>query len=188
MHICLGEISQGVKLLNVYNFLEELRNRYYSQLSLIIDRYEIYKDKSCIIQDTFLEKYSCGFTANFDPYNNNFRVDLISLTEISIDMKFDTWLNREIELIFKYNSTDIFSILFSKNKTTIKFYSNFRYYLKSKDRQEYIELIDFLNKFSWNEMPRKSLEIDEDISMAILSDDQRISLSFFDMILSDLEN
>lgn len=187
MYICLSKTSQGAELLNVYNFLEEFRNRFYTQLCSIIDRYEIYQDKSSIIQDTFLEKHSCGFTANFDPYNYNFRVDLISLKEISIDMKFDTWLNREIELIFEHSNTNIFSILFSKNKTTIKFNSNFRY-RRIKDRYEYIELIDFLNKFSWNEMPRKSLEIDEDISMAILSDDQRISLSFFDMILSDLEN
>lgn len=187
MYICLGEISQGAKLLNVYNFLEEFRNRFYTRLCSIIDRYEIYQDKSCIIQDTFLEKHSCGFTANFDPKQPNFRIDLISLKEIAIDIKFDTWFNREIELIFKHSSTYIFSILFSKNKTTIKFYSNFRY-LKLKSRREYIELIDFLHKFSWSEMPVKSLEIDEDISMTILSDDQRISLSFFDMILSDLEN
>lgn len=127
MHICLSKTSQGTKLLNVYNFLEEFRNRFYTQLCSIVDRYEIYQDKNSIIKDTFLEKHSCGFTVNFDPYHPNFRVDLLSLKEISIDMKFDTWLNREVTLIFKHGNTDIFSILFSKNKTTIKFYTSFRY-------------------------------------------------------------
>ena len=173
--------------MNIYKFLEEFRSRYYPQLTLIVNRYDLYKDKSCIIQDTFLDKYSCGFTANFDPYEHNSRINLTSLKELSIDMKFDTWFNKEVELRFIHISTCLFSILFSKNKTTIKFYSNFRYRNKEND-SDYKEFREFLNSFQWNIAPVKTLDINEDVSMAILMDDQRINLSLFDMILSDLEN
>ena len=173
--------------MNVYKFLEEFRSKYHSQLNLIIDRYDLYKDKSCIIQDTFLDKYSCGFTANFDPYEHNSRINLTSLKELSIDMKFDTLFNKEVELLFINISTSMFSILFSKNKTTIKFYSNFRYVARTKDI-DYMEFKEFLSNFSWNDMPVKTLDTEEDISMAILTDEQRINLSLFDKILSELEN
>ena len=173
--------------MNVYKFLEEFRSRYYSQLTLIVNRYDLYKNKSCIIQDTFLNEYSCGFAANFDPLQPNFIICLNPLKNLSIYMKFDTWFNREIELSFIHKTNAMFSVLFSKNKTTIKFHDNFRYEYKGKD-STYKEFKEFLRSFLWNRTPIKTLDINEDVSMAILMDDQRISLSLFDMILSDLEN
>lgn len=172
--------------MNVYKFLEEFRNRYYNQLRLVVDRYDSYKDKSLILQDTFLEKYCNEIIANYDPHQSNAVMRFSSLGDISIEIKFDTWLNKDIHITISLEGYSSFTIIFRKDNSTIKFRNNVRYI--SSDRKEYREYKVFILPFSWLTLPEKTLNIDEDVSMAILSDDQRITLSIFDSILSQLEN